>query len=140
MQWGDLLPEKPANAADLCKMLFEASVQPENADVSYAIDIADDQCFAGAPARDVFCSGCLQGSQCNPSLPPKPPAPPRRHPVRAPSAAITVAIVVLSGLLCLGAVAACRYFVRAYREGGAGRRGRDFYPSAGEADTEAINA
>lgn len=147
VQWGDLLPEKPANAADLCKMLFEASVQAENADVSYAIDIADDtQCFAGAPVHDVLCSGCLQGSRCAPSMPPMPPkppgppGPPRRHPVRPPSAAITVAIVVLSGLLCLGAVAVCRYFMRAYAEGSGARRGRDFYPSTGEADTEAINA
>lgn len=144
MQWGDLLPEKPANSADLCKMLFEAKVQPENNDVAYAIDLVEPgaaACFAGAPSRDVYCSGCLQTSQCNPSIAPtRPPKPPRRSRAPATAPVLTVGILIVAVLVLAGAVAACRYFIRTYRDSTPGRRGRDFYPSSGENDSEAINA
>lgn len=144
VSWGDLLPEKPANSADLCKMLFETQVQTENREVMYAVDIVDNGvCFAGVPSRDVYCSGCIEGSQCNPSIPPpKSPPPHPRRPGPPPTAVLTVGIIIVGVLVIVGAVAACRYFVRTYRESNLnnGRRGRDFYPSSGEADNEALNS
>lgn len=128
-------------------MLFEYQIQEENNGVMYSIEIVDPDStasFVGVPASTVWCSGCVLGSPCKPSNAPthaaasgtRPRPPPRP---RASSTPLTVAIVLLVVIVLAGSFAACKYMCRAFQDSRSSqRRGRDFYPSTGEADNETL--